>query len=170
MIELINGPFGNPSSTHQFGRKSKTIVEEARKDIAKNLGCSGKEIIFTSGGTEADNFALNMPIRQLGIKRIITSPIEHHAVLHTAEAVAKQYGVKLELVNLLQNGEVDLSHLETLLKDEQPTLVSLMHGNNEVGNLLDIVETGNLIKKYGGLFHSDTVQTVGHFDLKLSEL
>lgn len=170
MIEVLQGPFGNPSSTHQYGRKTRSIVETARKYIAQSLNCSTGEITFTSGGTEADNCALFLPVRDLGVKRIITSPIEHHAVLHTAEHIAKNHNVKLELVRLKNNGVVDLDHLEELLKDETPTLVSLMHGNNEIGNLLDLKQTAELCKKHNALFHSDTVQTVGHYDIDLKEI
>lgn len=170
MLEVMNGPFGNPSSTHQFGRHAKGVVEEARKYIAKTLGCTGNEIVFTSGGTEADNAAINLAVRDCGVKRIITSAIEHHAVLHTAQAVAKDYNVELQYVKLLDNGEVDFEHLEDLLKEDKPTLVTLMHGNNEVGNLLDLNATGTLCRKYGAYFHSDTVQTMAHKPIDLSEL
>jgi cysteine desulfurase len=170
MVEVMEGPFGNPSSTHSFGRKSRIVVEQARKYIAKALGCTGAEIIFTSGGTEADNAALLLSVRDLGVKRIITSRIEHHAVLHTAESLARNYNVQLDFVALDEQGGVRLDDLERLLKEEQPTLVSLMHGNNEIGNLLDLVETGNLCHQYGAYFHSDTVQTIGHFPIDLSTL
>ena len=170
MIDIMEGPFGNPSSTHQFGRKSRIVVEEARKYISKALHCTGNEIVFTSGGTEADNTALTVSIRDLGVKRIITSPIEHHAVLHTAEALCKKYNVKLELVELGEKGVVDLHHLESLLKEGIPTLVSLMHGNNEVGNILDLKAVGTLCHKYDAYFHTDTVQTIGHYDFNLQEI
>lgn len=170
MIDIMEGPFGNPSSTHQFGRKSRIVVEEARKYISKTLHCTGNEIVFTSGGTEADNTALTVAIRDLGVKRIITSPIEHHAVLHTAEALCKKYNVKLELVGLGEKGVVDLDHLESLLKEGVPSLVSLMHGNNEVGNLLDLKAVGTLCHKYDAYFHTDTVQTIGHYDFNLQEI
>ncbi len=171
MMELIEeGPFGNPSSTHQYGRKARVIVEDTRRYIAQSLRCHTGEIVFTSGGTEADNAALILPVRDLGIKRIITSPLEHHAVLHTSEYIQRNYQVELQLLKVNSKGEVDINHLEDLLKDEKPTLVSLMHGNNEIGNLLDIVQTGALCRQYGALFHSDTVQTVGHFDLNLEDL
>ncbi len=169
MISMLEGPFANPSSTHQYGRKSRAVVEEARKFIAKSLHCSTGEIIFTSGGTEADNMALVLPVRDLGVKRIITSPVEHHAVLHTAEALHRNYGTNLQFVRLFENGAVDLNHFEELLQSEEPTLVSLMHGNNEVGNLLDLKATGKLCRKYEAYFHSDTVQTVGHFEIDLAE-
>lgn len=170
MMEVMNGPFGNPSSTHQFGRKAKGVVEEARKYIAKTLGCTGNEIVFTSGGTEADNAALTLAVRDCGVKRIITSPMEHHAVLHTAEAMAKNYGVELTFVKLGENGVIDLENLESLLKEDKPTLVSLMHGNNEVGNLLDLMAVGKICRANNALFHTDTVQTMAHCDLNLAEL
>ncbi len=170
MMSLLEGPFGNPSSTHQFGRKSRALVEDARRYIAKSLHCTPHEIIFTSGGTEADNMALTVSVRDLGVKRIITSPIEHPAVLRTAEALAEKDGIQLDLVRIDERGAIDLDHLEELLKNTHTTLVSLMHGNNEVGNLLDIVQVGKLVKSYGAYFHSDTVQTVGHFNLHLDEL
>lgn len=170
MAEMLSGPFANPSSTHQFGRKSKSVVEEARKFIAKALNCSSGEIIFTSGGTEGDNAALLLPVRDLGIARIITSPMEHHAVLHAAEALQRHQDVELQFVNLHENGAVDMAHLEGLLQGETPTLVSLMHGNNEVGNLLDLRATAELCHRHGALFHSDTVQTVGHFPIDLAEV
>lgn len=170
MMEVMNGPFGNPSSTHQFGRKAKGVVEEARKYIAKTLGCTGNEIVFTSGGTEADNAALTLAVRDCGVKRIITSLMEHHAVLHTAEAMAKNYGVELTFVKLGENGVIDLENLESLLKEDKPTLVSLMHGNNEVGNLLDLMTVGKMCRANNALFHTDTVQTMAHCELNLAEL
>lgn len=168
MWEVINGPFGNPSSTHSFGRKSRIVVEQARKYIAKALNCSPGELIFTSGGTEADNAALLLAVRDLGVTRIITSEIEHHAVLHAAQSLQRHYNVQVQFVQLKNRGEVDLNHLEQLLAKNEPTLVSLMHGNNEIGNLLDLHQVGTLCKQYGAYFHSDTVQTVGHFPIDLA--
>ncbi len=171
MIGIIeNGLVGNPSSMHQYGRKARVIIEDTRKYVAKSLHCNSSEIVFTSGGTEADNTALMLPIRDLGVKRIITSPIEHHAVLYTAECIQRYYNIDLQLLKVNAKGEVDFNHLEDLLKDEIPTLVSLMHGNNEIGNLLDIKQVGELCRKYRSIFHSDTVQTVGHYNLNLEEL
>lgn len=171
IIDIMEGPFGNPSSTHQFGRKAKIVIEEARKYISSTLNCTGNEIVFTSGGTEADNAALTLAVRDLGVRRIITSPIEHHAVLHTAEAMAKNYGVELVFVNLLDKGEVDLEGLKRLLEDSDvPTLVSLMHGNNEIGNLLDIKQVGEICRANNAYFHTDTVQTMAHYQLDLKEL
>jgi cysteine desulfurase len=157
--------YGNPSSTHSFGRACRTMVEKARKTIAKQLNAHPSEIIFTSGGTEADNMILRCAVRDLGVKTIITSPIEHHAVLHTAEQMAEECGVTLHLVKLNQDGNVDLQHLEELLSaTNEKKLVSLMHVNNEIGNLLPIDVVADLCKQYDALFHSDTVQSIGHFD------
>ena len=169
-MELLEGPHGNPSSTHQFGRKAKIVVEEARKYVAKALNCTGNEIVFTSGGTEADNSAIMCAVRDLGVKRIITSAIEHHAVLHTAQAMARNFNVKVEFVDLKENGVVDLHHLERMLAEDIPTLVSLMHGNNEIGNLLDLKAVGKLCRNYKAYFHTDTVQTVGHYPIDLQEM
>jgi len=162
--------FGNPSSQHAFGRKAKTVIEEARRSIATLLACQPAEIIFTSGGTEADNAALSLPLRDMGYRRIITSPLEHHAVLHTAEALAQKQQVPLDLVRVNEQGDVDLEHLEHLLKSGDRAIVSLMHGNNEIGNLLDLQAVGNLVQQYDGLFHSDTVQTIGHQEMDLTAL
>lgn len=173
MIPYMKEHFGNPSSTHTFGRTTKAAIVKARKLIADKLNCAPGEIIFTSGGTEADNMAIRCAVRDLGVTRIITSAIEHHAVLHTAEQVEKyNEKVKVDLVRLSENGHVDLDHLKELLKDQQPTLVSLMHGNNEIGNLLPLKEVSALCREFGALFHSDTVQTMGHyaFDLKALDI
>lgn len=170
MAELLDAPYGNPSSSHQFGRKSRIVVENSRKTVARLMGCTPGEIVFTSGGSEADNMALQLPVRDLGIKRIITSPIEHPAVLNAAELLARNNGTEIAYVGLLSDGHVDMDSLEELLKESKPTLVSLMHGNNEVGNLLDLRRTGELCRKYEALFHSDTVQTVGHFEFDLKNL
>jgi cysteine desulfurase len=167
---LLQEPFGNPSSTHGYGRKARVVVEEARKAIARELNCQPGELVFTSGGTEADNAALSLAITDLGFRRIITSPIEHHAVLHAAQRLAKTHAVPLDYVQVNARGEVDLEHLETLLKQGGPAVVSLMHGNNEIGNLLDLEKTGHLVHRYGGVFHSDTVQTVAHFKMDLQKL
>ena len=168
MKEVIDGPFGNPSSTHQFGRKSRSIIEEARKYIAKSLNCSSGEIVFTSGGTEADNMALILPVRDLGIQRIITSPTEHHAVLHTAEKMAADNEVELHLLQISDAGEPDLEELDRILSDGTPSLVSLMHGNNEIGTMIDLQKVGEISHNHNALFHSDTVQTIGHFEFDLA--
>lgn len=164
--------FGNPSSTHSHGRKVRAAIETARKKVAQLLNCSPGEIIFTSGGTEADNAIINCSIDTFNIKHAISTPIEHHAVSHTLEILAKEGKVELHMVNLDEKGHVDLSHLEVLLKTYPNALVSLMHANNEIGNVLDIDSVGELCEKYGAFFHSDTVQTVGHFrhDLKKQKI
>ncbi len=165
MQEALASCYGNPSSTHAFGRSAKTGIEKARKSIAARLGAKPGEIIFTSGGTEADNMILRCAVRDLGVKTLITSRIEHHAVLHTAEALASETGVGLEFVSLDTDGNPDLDALETLLAaDDSRKLVSLMHVNNEIGNLTDLEAVAGLCQKYNALFHSDTVQSVGHFE------
>ncbi len=163
--------YGNPSSTHAYGRSAKSLIEQARKGIAKLLNVTAPEIIFTSGGTEADNLVLNSAVRDLGIGRIISSPIEHHAVLHTLDQLEKAYGTRVEYVKLDKWGHIDYEHLEALLSQGgNKTLVSLMHVNNEVGNITDIKRVGQLCREYDALFHSDMVQSVGHFDLDFSEI
>lgn len=170
MSETMQECYGNPSSTHAFGRKAKSKIEACRKDIAKQLKVSPGEIIFTSGGTEADNMVLKCAVKDLGVKRIITSKIEHHAVLHTVQSLEKQADISLEYVGLDQHGQVDLAHLEELLStSEDKTLVSLMHINNEIGNMLDLDKVSKLCRAYSSLLHSDTVQSIGHFNLNLEE-
>lgn len=171
MSSCLSNEYGNPSSTHSFGRSSKTLIEQARKNIAKQLNVSASEIIFTSGGTEADNFVLNSAVRDLGVKRIITSKIEHHAIGHSAEALKSCFNIVLDYVNTDTSGSVILSDLEALLQqDKGKTLVSLMHINNEIGNILDIEKTAEICKAYNALFHSDTVQSIGHYDVDLSKV
>lgn len=169
MLPMLRDDFGNPSSTHQFGRKTKSAIEMARKNIAKLLHCSPMEICFTSGGTEADNMAINGAINELGVTRIISSLAEHHAVLHTVEHCHADCNIEVEMVKLTELGHVDVDHLRELLSSsEAKTLVSLMHANNEIGTMIDIDEIGQLCDEYGALFHSDTVQTMGHFPMDLS--
>ncbi len=153
----------NPSSIHSHGRKAKVVVEKARKTIASLLNAAPSEIFFTSGGTEADNTVIQSAVLHGGIKTIITSPLEHHAVLHTAEYWHQLGMVDLKFVQVNAMGDVDVAHLENLLASSPKALVSLMHGNNEIGNLLNLHAVGNLCEQYGALFHSDTVQTMGHF-------
>lgn len=163
MMPFLTDDFGNPSSIHSFGRKTKSAIETARKTIAKLLNAVPAEIIFTSGGTEADNMAIRSSVYDLGVKHIITSPVEHHAVLHTAEEISHKEKIKLSFVKLLPDGHIDFKHLEELLQQDSPALVTLMHANNEIGNLLSIKKTGELCAKYGAYFHSDSVQTIGHY-------
>lgn len=168
LVMKIN--FGNPSSTHSYGRQSKSIIETCRKSIASHFNVSASEIVFTSGGTEADNLILRSAVRDLNVKEIITSKIEHHAILHTVEALEKEYDLTIKYVDLSPDGHIDYNHLETLLKSEKKQLVSLMHINNEIGNKLDLPLVANLCKQNKALFHSDTVQSVGHYKLNLNEI
>ena len=169
--EALKTEYGNPSSTHSYGRSSKSLLENCRKEIAAHFKVSAAEIIFTSGGTEADNLVLNSCVRDLGVTRIISSKIEHHAVLHTIEELQSKHGIAVEYVALDHCGQVNYEQLEELLQEDgHKTLVSLMHVNNEVGNILDIKRTAVLCKKYDTLFHSDTVQSAGHYELDFSEI
>lgn len=170
MLPFMKEEFGNPSSIHSFGRKTRTAIESARKTVAKYLNVTPAEIFFTSGGTEADNMAIVEAIETYGIKHAISSKIEHHAVEHTLATLEKEGKVKVSWVNVDKNGNVDLNHLEELLKNNERSLVSLMHANNEIGTLLPIKKVGELCEKYNALFHSDTVQTMGHYKMDLQNL
>ena len=171
MTVVLNSIYGNPSSTHSYGRKSKSIIEKCRKRIAAHFNVMASEIIFTSGGTEADNLVLRSAVYDLGVKHLITSRIEHHAVSHTILQLSNEKDIKVSYVNLLKNGSVNLDHLNDLLSASNgKTLVSLMHINNEIGTILDIKLVGNLCKKHDAYFHSDTVQSVGRYNLNLSEI
>ncbi len=170
MVAVLTEDYGNPSSTHSFGRSAKVRLETARKSIAKQLNANAQEIIFTSCGTEADNWVLRSAVKDLGVRRIITSKVEHHAVLHTVEVLQQEYALAVDYVNVLRDGSVDLAHLSELLGQEQKTLVSLMHVNNETGTILDMERTGRICKQYGAYFHSDTVQSVGKTEMDLQEL
>jgi cysteine desulfurase len=170
MLPYMTEHFGNPSSIHGFGRKTRAAIEGARKTVAKILNVSPAEIFFTSGGTEADNQAIRCSIHDLGIKHAITSKIEHHAVLHTLEALEHEGIIKLSFVNLMPDGHIDLNHLDQLLKENERTFVSLMHANNEIGNLLPLKEVGEICEKYNAVFHSDTVQTMGHYEMDLQKV
>ncbi|MCU0431632.1 MAG: cysteine desulfurase [Cytophagaceae bacterium] len=168
MVECLRQSSGNPSSIHTHGREARVLIERARKQVAKLMGTSPSEIFFTSGGTEADNTVLLSACLNLHRSHIITSAIEHHAVLHTAQYLEKRHGIPVHYVHLLEDGSVDLDSLEDLLKKYPNAIVSLMEANNEIGNLLDVSVAGTLARSHGALFHSDTVQTVGHkkHDLK----
>jgi cysteine desulfurase len=170
MVSVLQEEFGNPSSSHAYGRKAKALLENSRRTIATTLHCSPSEIIFTSGGTEADNMALRCAVEQLEVKRIITSPIEHHAVLHTVEYLQKQFDVEVCYVRCDENGNVDLAQLKELLASDTKTIVSLMHANNEIGTYLPIKEVSRLCSENNALFHSDTVQSIGHVALNIQEL
>lgn len=172
MIEALD-TFGNPSSIHSFGRASKVLIEKARKNIAKELGVSASEIFFTSGGTEAINMVLKGAVRDLGITQIITSPTEHHAVLHTIQAIENEYGIQATMVKLEPNGTPDIEDLNKLLSQflsDEKVLVSLMLVNNEIGNILPVAKVAEICKKYKAYLHCDTVQAVGHFPVDLSSL
>jgi cysteine desulfurase len=161
---------GNPSSTHQDGRKSKSVVETARKNIAKMLNATASELIFTAGGTEADNLILRNAVVNLGVTTIISSKIEHHAVLHTLENLIKDFNIQVDWVDLDENGVVDYKHLETLLqKNDAKKLVSLMYVNNEIGNILNVQKVAELCAQNNALFHSDAVQAVGHFEMDVKK-
>jgi cysteine desulfurase len=162
--------FGNPSSTHAHGRKVRAAIESARKKVAELLNCTPGEIIFTSGGTEADNTLLRCSIDTYQLKHAISSPIEHHAVTHTLETLEREGKIKLHHVRLDEKGHVDYAHLEELLKTNPHALVSLMHANNEIGNLLDMERVGELCQQYQAYFQSDTVQTLGHYRHDLKKL
>lgn len=170
MVPFMKEEYGNPSSIHAFGRKTRSAIEGARKSVAKLLNVSPAEIFFTSGGTEADNMAINQTIDSLGITHAITSKIEHHAVEHTLQMLEKAGKVKLSWVNVDDKGNVDLNHLEELLKTNERSLVSLMHANNEIGTLLPLERVGEICEKYDAIFHSDTVQTMGHYPMDLQKI
>ena len=170
MVEVMEHHYGNPSSIHVHGREVRTLIEKARKTIAGLLHASPSEFFFTSGGTEADNMAIRCGIVDLEIKHAITSAIEHHAVLHTLQALEATGTIKLSFVNVDIKGNVDTEHLEELLRTNDRSFVSLMHGNNEIGTLLDIEGIGNICEKYNAIFHCDTIQTLGYYPLDLSKL
>ena len=170
MLPFMRGQFGNPSSVHSHGREVRTAIEKARKKVAELIHASPSEIFFTSGGTEADNTALVCGIESHGISHAITSPLEHHAVLHTLEMLAKKGQVQLSLLDVNEQGEIDLHQLEELLKKNPKSMISLMHGNNEIGNLNDLERIGTMARAFDSFFHSDTVQTIGHYAHDLSQL
>ena len=170
MYKVMENTYGNPSSIHAHGREARTLIERSRKTIANLLGTSPSEIFFTSSGTEADNTAIRCGIIDHGIKHAITSKIEHHAVLHTYEAMEKAGIIKLSYVNIDQKGNIDYEHLETLLKENGRSFVSIMHANNEIGTLSDMERIGGLCEAYNAIYHCDTVQTMGHYKHDLSKL
>lgn len=169
MYQVMVNEYGNPSSTHAHGRVTRTLIEDCRRKVAQMINCSPGEIFFTSGGTEADNMAIRNAVKDYNLKHIITSPIEHHAVLHTIEELDKAGLIQMHLVQLTENGHIDYTHLEELLQNNANALVSLMHANNEIGNLLSIEKVGELCEKYQALFHCDTVQTVGHYPIDVQK-
>lgn len=172
MVPVLANTFGNPSSSHAFGRRAKVQVEQARRKVAQHLNCAPSSIIFTSGGTEADNLALRSAVRDLDCRRIITSAAEHSAVVKTADSLAQSNGIKVVHLRHQVDGTCDLTHLESLLTETGAgkTLVSLMHANNEVAVIQDLKAIGDMCLRHGALFHSDTVQTMCHYAFDLSEL
>jgi cysteine desulfurase len=168
MLPFLQDTFGNPSSTHWHGRQARAAIERVRKQIAAYLGASPAEIIFTSGGTEADNCAIRSAVRTYGLKHVITSPIEHHAVLHTVEDLAAQGIIEMHLLQVDTQGRIDLDELKQLLEKHPNALVSLMHGNNEIATLNPIEEIARICKHYGAYYHCDTVQTMAHYAIDLS--
>jgi cysteine desulfurase len=170
MLPFLTHHFGNPSSIHADGRKVRSAIERARKAIAEILNAAPAEIFFTSGGTEADNTAIRGSIEAYDIKHVISSPLEHHAVLHTLQHLEKRGIITLSMVNADEKGVLDLGHLEQLMEQHPRSLISLMHGNNEIGNLLDLQHVSMLCHERGAIFHSDTVQTMGHYVHDLQEI
>ena len=173
IIPVMENNFGNPSSVHSFGRSSRAIIEKARKQVAGFINANPGEIVFTGGGTEADNMVLRGAVKDLGVKHIITSNTEHHAVIDTAEVLSKDNdNLKLSLVKHDAKGYVDLAHLNQLLEEnkDRKTLVSLMHANNEIGNILPLKQVSIMCRKYGAIFHSDTVQTMSHYEFDVRDL
>lgn len=168
MLPFFTEKFGNPSSIYSYGRETRMAIEKSRKSVAAILNAHPAEIFFTSGGTESSNTAINAAVKELGCKHIITSPIEHHATLHTTDFLHCSDAAALSFVKLDRQGHVDLIDLEKLLSEsKEKCLVTLMHANNEIGNMLDLHAVGKLCQKYGAIFHSDTVQTIGHYKLDL---
>ena len=167
ITKVLSEDFGNPSSTHSFGRNGKSVLELSRKSIAKYLNASAQEIIFTSCGTEANNWILRSAVKDLDVKRIITTKIEHHAVLFTVQALQKEFNIQVDYVAVKPNGEIDITDLVDLLSQETKTLVSLMHVNNETGTVLDIDLVGRICKQHNVLFHSDMVQSIGKKEIDL---
>lgn len=170
MTKVMKYNFGNASSSHHYGRSSKALIENSRKIIASYFNVSASEIFFTSGGTEVDNLVLRSAVRDLGVTQIITSKLEHHAILHTVDELVKEYGISVKFVNLEPDGHINYNHLEELFDSSEKQLVSLMYVNNEIGNKLDIKKVANLCKANKVLFHSDTVQAIGYYKLDLKDI
>ncbi len=170
MLKVLENKHGNPSSIHSYGREAKAMIEKARKTIANYLNVSPSEIFFTSGGTEADNMGIRCSVEENNIKHIISSPLEHHAVLHSIEDLVNKGTVTLSHVAVKENGHIDLADLEKQLEEHPNSLVSLMHANNEIGNIMPIGKVGELCKKYGAIFHCDTVQSICHYPLDLQKI
>ena len=170
MVKVMQSDYGNPSSTHSIGRSAKAIIETARKTIAKQLHCNAPEIIFTSTATEATNWIIRSAVRDFDVKRIITSKVEHHATLYTVQALQEEFGIEVAYVNVAQDGSLDYNQFSTLLSNDNKTLVSLMHVNNETGVVNDINRIGAMCHQNKALFHCDTVQSIGKTEINLHEL
>jgi len=172
IIPIMQNNFGNPSSVHSFGRSSRAIIEKARKKVAAYINAAPSEIVFTGGGTEADNMVIRGAVDDLGVTHIITSKIEHHAVIDTSEIVGAKHNIKVSFVSFDEKGYVDIASLERLLEEnkDKKTLVSLMHANNEISNKLPLKRVIDICKSYGVYFHSDTVQTMCHYKFDVREL
>ena len=169
MTEVMSTHYGNPSSIHAEGRTARSLIEDARKTVANALNCSIGEIFFTSGGTEANNMALKNSVRDLGVTRIISSPLEHHCVLHSLDSIREAGSATVEMVRIDEKGHVDLADLRQLLAaSKEKTLVSLMHANNEIGNLLPLEEVAIICQEADAYFHCDTVQTMGYYPIDLT--
>ena len=171
MMPFLTENYGNPSSIHGYGRVAKAAIEKARKTVSRYLNASTAEIFFTGSGTESNNTAIKNSVRDLGVKRIISSKAEHHCVLHSVETMQKG-GIRIDHVELDAAGRVNFSQLETLLQDTSAgtTLVSLMHANNEIGTVLNLKQLSDLCQQYGAYLHSDTVQTIGYFPIDLKQI
>ena len=170
MAELMKSDYANPSSIHHGGRKSRILVENARKTVSNYLNTSPGNIFFTSGGTEADNMAIRRGILDNNISHAITSSISHKAVIYPLEELSDKKKIVLNYIKLDNNGKIDLIHLEDLLKNNPRTFVSIMHANNEIGTIQPIIEIGDLCKKYNAIFHCDTVQTIAHYPIDLQKI
>jgi cysteine desulfurase len=171
MTEKLRDLYGNPSSIHQLGRNSRSEIEKARKIVAEAIDASTGEIFFTSGGTESNNMAIKCAVRDLGVKTVITSPIEHHCILHTVDCLVEHHQIECKIVDVDSSGSVNTDHLNRILAGtEGKILVSLMHANNEIGTITDLKKIGEVCKDHGAYFHSDTIQTIGHFTLNVNDL
>jgi cysteine desulfurase len=171
MMPYFTEKFGNPSSIYSYGRETKMAIENARKSVAKHIGAKPAEVFFTSGGTESSNTAIMGAVNDLGCKYIITSSMEHHATLYTVQAIAAKNNLQIGYVHVLPNGELDLEHLQQLLQQStEKTLVTLMHGNNEIGTILPIEKVGKLCQEFGAIFHTDAVQTIAHYPLDVATI
>lgn len=171
MVEAMKINYGNPSSTHSFGQEAKALIEEVRRNIAEYLKVQPNEIIFTSCGTESNNLIIKSCVSHLGVERIITSPMEHKCVAESVRDMKNRKNVEVVYIRPNHNGDLDINDIENALQaSDKKTLVTLMHANNEIGNIYDIEKIGELCKKYNAYFHSDTVQTIGHLDIDFSKI